>query len=176
MLENRNASHLTLLTALACAAVAIAASCAAGMAQAPADVLRWKGYTNVRFQYSLCYPDGLLVPQGESANSDGQKFLAGDGGQLIVYGHNNVLNEPLRDAFAAAGSRLAGPSGKVTYKVLRPDWFVVSGTNGATVFYAKTLYSHGQFKSFELTYGAAAAAVYEPVIRRLAACFADLAR
>jgi hypothetical protein len=170
MLRHRNPLRITPSAVLAAAAVALAA--AAGMAQAPAG---WRTYTNVRFQYTVCYPDGL-VPQGEADNSDGQKFLAADGAELIVYGRNNVLNEPLRDVLAAIGSRLAGASGEVTYKVLKPDWFVVSGRNGATVFYAKTLSSHGQFKSFELTYAASAAAVYDPVIGRLAACFADLAR
>src|SRR5215469_6044695 len=48
----------------------------------------WKRYTNVRFQYSICYPEDLLIPQGESQNSDGQKFLAKDGAQLLVFGRN----------------------------------------------------------------------------------------
>ena len=39
----------------------------------------WKSYTNERFQYAICYPEDLLVPQGESPNSDGQKFLTKDG-------------------------------------------------------------------------------------------------
>jgi hypothetical protein len=26
----------------------------------------WKSYTDVRFQYAICYPEDLLVPQGES--------------------------------------------------------------------------------------------------------------
>ena len=116
-----------------------------------------------------------MAPQGEADNSDGEKFLANDGGKLIVFGSNNALNEPLKNIFADTSSRLAGPSGKVTYKVLKPKWFVISGQNGATVFYAKMLYSHGQFKSFELTYDGSAAAMYEPVILRIAECFADLA-
>jgi hypothetical protein len=136
----------------------------------------WKSYTNGRFQYAICYPEDLLVPLGESENSDGQKFLAKDGGQLIVFGQNNALDETLKDALAETGSRLAGASGKVTYKVLKPDWFVLSGRNGETVFYAKTLYSHDQFKSFELTYDQSKAAVYQPLIGRLASCFVDLAR
>jgi hypothetical protein len=159
-------------------AASVAAATAAGpaVAQAPAGGDGFKTYTNVRFQYAVCYPDGVLVPQGESDNSDGQTFLAADGGQLIVYGSNNALDEQLKDRLAATGSRLAGASGKVTYQVLKPGWFVVSGHNGAAVFYAKTLYSHGQFKSFELTYREMAAATYEPLVRRLATCFADLAR
>jgi hypothetical protein len=72
--------------------------------------------------------------------------------------------------------RGASPSGKVTYKVLKQNWFFVSGTNSQIIFYAKTLYSDHQFKSFELTYGHSAAAVYEPLVSRLNTCFSDLAR
>jgi hypothetical protein len=136
----------------------------------------WKSYTNVRFQYAICYPKDLLIPQGESTNSDGQKFLAKDGAQLIVFGQNNVLGESMKDALVGTVSRLAGTSGKVTHKALKPSWFDVSGQNGQTVFYARTRYSGDQFKSFELTYNYSTAAVYEPLIGRLATCFADLAR
>jgi hypothetical protein len=134
----------------------------------------WKTYTNVRFQYAICYPRDLLVPQGESENSDGQKFLADDGGQLIVFGSNNALNQLLADTLRDTVSRLS-EHGKATYVVLKAKWFVVSGQNDRSVFYAKTITSRGQFKSFELTYPRSATAVYEPLIRRLAACFADLA-
>ena len=129
----------------------------------------------MRFQYAICYPDDLLVPQGESQNSDGQKFLANDGGALIVFGVNNSLHEFLKDVLTDTALRLSGRQGKVTYRVLKANWFVVSGQNDRFVFYVKTIYSHGQFKSFELTYPPTAAAVYGPLIGRLAGCFADLA-
>jgi hypothetical protein len=135
----------------------------------------WKSYTNVRFQYAICYPEDLLIPQGESPNSDGQQFLAKDGGQLLVFGQNNALEQSLKHALAYTEARLIGASGKITYMVLNPHWFVVSGQNGQTVFYGKTLYSHDQFKSFELTYNHSAAAMYEPLIGRLSTCFVDLA-
>jgi hypothetical protein len=136
----------------------------------------WKSYTNVRFQYDICYPADLLFPQGEPDNSDGQKFLAHDGAQLIVYGSNNALDESLKEMLADTESRLIATSGKVTYKVLKANWFVVSGQNEQTVFYSKVLYSHGRFKSFELTYDRSVGALYEPLIARLAKCFTDLGR
>ena len=68
----------------------------------------WKTYTNVRFQYKICDPADLLLPQGESGNSDGQTFLANDGGKLVVYRRNNALNDSLkdtlRDSFPSYGS------------------------------------------------------------------------
>jgi hypothetical protein len=171
MQPNRCAFYIILPSVLAAVAVS-----ATGVAQPAADAHVWKTYTNVRFQYTVCYPEGLLVPQGEADNSDGQKFLAADGAQLAVWGSYNALDESLKDRLAETGSRLAGAAGKVTYKVLKPHWFVVSGQNGATVFYAKTLHRDDRFMVFELTYSDTAAVVYEPVVRRIAACFADTSR
>jgi hypothetical protein len=136
----------------------------------------WKTYTNVRFQYAICYPADLLVPQGEAENADGQRFLAKDGARLVVYGTNNALEQSLQAFLAQAELRLAGSSGSVTYKVLRNDRFVVSGQNGPDIFYAKTLSRHDQFKSMELVYDRAVAAAYAPLVDRLAGCFVDLAR
>jgi hypothetical protein len=163
------------LAMLVCIAATIVRPDEARAGEPAADHHVWRTYTNVRFQYAICYPEDLLVPQGEAENSDGQSFVGKDGARLTVFGQNNALDESLKDASAATASRLAGPSGKVTYQVLKANWFVVSGRRGSTVFYAKTDYSDDQFKSFELTYEDSAASTYKPLIRRLVACFADLA-
>ncbi len=146
---------------------------------APSDVdagaVVWKTYVNVRFRYVLSYPAGLFVPQPEAPNADGRAFLGKDGARLIVYGSNNVPLQSLRSVLASTAARLAGPRGIVTYRVLRPHWFVVSGHNGPNVFYTKTFYDSDQFKSFELTYPTASSAIYAAVIPGLASGFRDLA-
>jgi len=146
-------------------------------AQPTSDRHTWTTYVNVRFQYSICYPKDLLIPQGEAENSDGQRFLSNKGGaELAAYGSNNALDQTLGQRLSEVASSLAGPAGKVTYKVQRANWFVVSGQNGQKIFYAKTFFSHDQFKTFELTYDSSAAALYNPLVERFASCFADLAR
>jgi hypothetical protein len=159
-------TQITLLPVLVCGVL---------LSQAlPADDHAWKTYTNARFRYGICYPADLLVPQGEADNSDGQAFLAKDGAKLLVYGSNNALNQTLKNVLDDTASRLARDSGKVTYKAIKRNWFVVSGQDQQTVFYAKTIYAREQFKSFELTYDSSLSAVYKPVLNRLAGCFADL--
>ena len=117
-------------------------------AQEPAsDHHDWKVYTNAKFQYAICYPQDLLVPQGESDAGDGQTFLAKDGAKLIVFGQNNVLGETLKDWFEGNTSNLVGRSGNVTYTVIKPNLHVVSGLNGSTVFYAKAISTSGNSKS-----------------------------
>jgi hypothetical protein len=159
------------------AGVATTSWIAAAASKQPIDPHNWLKYVNVRFQYAICYPQHLLVPQGESENSDGQRFLSNEeDAQLVVYGTNNALNESLRQRLSDTQSRLAGPAGKVTYKVQKANWFVVSGQSGESIFYAKTLFSHGQFKSLELTYDRSSAALYDSLVGRFVSCFTDLAR
>ncbi|PIE78141.1 MAG: hypothetical protein CSA15_09350 [Candidatus Delongbacteria bacterium] len=47
--------------------------------------VQYKNYRNERFGYSIAYPQ-FLIPQGESGNQDGQKFISNEGTiQLWVY-------------------------------------------------------------------------------------------
>jgi len=122
--------------------------------ESPSDHPDWKLYTNTKYQYAICYPEDLLVPQGESDDGDGQTFLAKDGAKLIVFGSAGIADIPVEQRLATAISDLAGTSGKVRYKVMKPNWFVVSGQTQHTVFYSKAIYTRDRFKQFALTYDA----------------------
>jgi hypothetical protein len=142
--------------------------------ESASDQHDWKVYTNAKLQYAICYPQDLLVPQGESDAGDGQTFLAKDGAKLIVFGQNNVLGETLKGWFEENTSNLVGGSGKVTYKVSKPNLRVVSGLNGSTIFYAKAIFASGKFKEFILTYNVGQAVIYKPVVKRLTTgCFVN---
>jgi hypothetical protein len=156
--------------------MAVGAVTAASVTDAASQHYVWKTYTNVRFQYAICYPAQLLVPQGESPNSDGQAFLAKDGARLIVYGQYNATDQSLREILATTVSRLTAPARKLTYKSISSNGFVVSGYTGDKIFYVKTVIDHNAIKSFELTYNAADAGIYRPLIGRLSACFSSLSR
>jgi hypothetical protein len=45
--------------------------------------LTYKPYVNLRFGYSVQYPADLLIAQGESDNSDGQRFVSKNGDESI---------------------------------------------------------------------------------------------
>lgn len=111
-------------------------------------------YHNARFDYSISYPADLLVPQGESVNGDGQRFLSKDGQTvLLVYGAYNSLDQTLRNVFEEESGRSTEHSNRVvTYKVLRNDWFVVSGTENGRIFYQKTMLRNSTFKTFRIEY------------------------
>lgn len=128
----------------------------------------WRTYANVRFAYQVCYPADLLKAQPESDNGDGRMFTGANGTKLTVWG-NNAMGS-VAEAAATGAERL----GTVSYKVVKPDWFVLSAKQGGTVVYLKSRRSGDKFESFELRYPAAAAVVWAPVVARMGACLRGL--
>ncbi|WP_295391729.1 hypothetical protein [uncultured Thiodictyon sp.] len=131
-------------------------------------------YQNARFGYSIDYPAGILYPQGEADNGDGQKFLTKDAdASLLVYGSNNALEQTLEDVYldAARSGSTDSPKKVVTYKAMKRDWFVVSGVDGERVFYQKTILAGDQFFTFILEYPAGKKSIFDPIIKRVSASF-----
>ena len=114
----------------------------------------YRTYHNARFDFSISYPADVLIPQGEPANHDGQKFRSRDGrAEMLVYGSNNALNQTLRQLYSEETNPSADhPQRTVSYKTLKGNWFVVSGIEDGKVFYQKTMLSRGVFKTFRIEY------------------------
>lgn len=130
---------------------------------------RWSTYANVRFGYAICYPADRLKPQREADNSDGRRFTADDGAELIVYGANNALRQSADEIRRDVVKRLGG---KVTYRSDKRDRFVVSGIDArGRIFYAALKMRADQYASFELTYPRSLAGLYDAVATRLSTCF-----
>ena len=141
----------------------------AGFLAAPAQPADYQTYNNARFAYSISYPANLLVPQGEAENGDGQTFRSKDGGaEMRVWGQYNVNNESLRSAFDQAVNQLG--SG-VSYKVMRPGWFVVTALVDGKIRYRKTMLRRDVFKTFEIEYHESQKATYDPVTARISKSF-----
>lgn len=135
---------------------------------------RYSTYRNARFSYVISYPTDLLTPQGESDNGDGQKFLSRDGQvEMSVYGSENASDQSLRDLYQSQLRREGNDQSKsqVTYKVLRGNWFVVSGYERERIYYQKTISSGGVFKTFRIEYDKSRADVFDKVTKKVAASF-----
>lgn len=131
----------------------------------------YKTYSNARFAYSISYPSNLLTPQGEAENGDGQKFLSSDGhAELIVYGSNNALNQTLKSLYDETRA-VKDLNFKVTYEVLKPAWFVVSGIDNGNVFYQKTILRQDVFKTFRMEYDDSEKQKWDPIAARIAGSF-----
>lgn len=138
---------------------------AVSAAQAPT----YKTYTNARFAYSISYPANLLKPQGEAANGDGQAFRSADGrAEMRVWGQYNVNNDSLRAVYNQAVNEWGAG---VSYKVMKPDWFVVTALVDGKIHYRKTMLRKDVLKTFEIEYDESQKATYDPVTARVAKSF-----
>lgn len=126
----------------------------------------YRTYSNARYGFSISYPLGLLVPQGESDNGDGQKFVSKTGSATLIAFGSNRLDRSLRDEFQTAQENRA-----VTYKVLKRVMFVVSGSANGKIFYQKTLLRGDVFKTFFIEYDEQERANFDSITSRIARSF-----
>ena len=135
----------------------------------------YRRYTNVRFAYAISYPAGILIPQGESANSDGQIFSSRDGhAEMRVFGRHNAFNETIKSAFDKAIKGEDSARRVVTYKLLKGDTYVVSGNQNGKIFYEKTMLKGDIFKTFMIKYDESERAKYDPITARVSRSFVSL--
>lgn len=132
----------------------------------------YRTYHNARFDYSISYPAKVLIPQGEAENGDGQKFLSKDGSvEMLVYGSNNALDQTLPQVYQEETSSAEHPNRKVTYQVIRADWFVVSGVDGSRVFYQKTFLRRGVLKTLRIEYDQSQKATFDSITATISRSF-----
>lgn len=128
----------------------------------------WKTYFNDRFGTSIEYPS-RFKPGRPPDNNDGQSFVAGDGAQLAVWGSFNALEHDVAglEAFLREDPK---EQEKITYRAAGKNWLVLSGTRGGDrLFYKRYILSHRNEveNAFEISYPAALAAAYDPIVARL---------
>ncbi len=117
----------------------------------------WSTYCNERFGFCIQRP-AFMAPQPPPQNGDGQEFRLGSA-RLIAFGSNQVLS-------LAETYRLAQKDLRVTYRVLRPEFFVVSGyKKGSMVVYHYTKATGGAYISVYLEYPVSQKKTYDPLIK-----------
>ncbi len=137
-------------------------------AAVPAGAGNWLTYYNDRYGTTVDYPDVFKAQPPPDAN-DGRAFKSADGATFAVYASYNALDFDLAKYRDFIMKNL--DSGEVvTYQTSRNSWFVISGTNGAKIFYERHLLSHaGQMmESFVMSYPASLKQTYDPIVTRMA--------
>lgn len=117
----------------------------------------WTTYCNERFAFCIQRP-AFMLPQPPPQNGDGQEFRLG-AARLIAFGSNQV--QSLSETYRQAQKDL-----QVTYKVLKPGFFVVSGyKRGAMVVYHYTRVTEDAYISVYLEYPASQKKTYDSLIK-----------
>jgi hypothetical protein len=112
----------------------------------------WKTYANERFGFSVRYPSDLLQPEAAPDNNDGRTFIGSNDAKIAAWASWNAMGGTLADSARQDEKRLANDAGKVTYKVIRKGFYVISGPNGDQIFYNRTALANGKVSAVELTY------------------------
>ena len=110
-------------------------------------------YSNGRFGFTLVYPGSIFR----------QKILSDNGDGIILYNQDKSLElraygswyaESISDSYHDELQWAKESNKRVTYKVLKKNWYVLSGINDQkqTIFYQKSYFKEGKSSSFRLVY------------------------
>jgi hypothetical protein len=166
--SNRLRTGSARLHALIATTALLAATLPGSAAQ---DNHAWKTYTNERFGFSVCYPSDLLRPGTAPDNNDGLTFIGSNGAKIAAWGSLNAMDWTLADSARQDEQRLAHDAGRVTYKVIRKAFYVLSGRKGDQIFYNRTALANCKFSAVELTYPTADSAIWNAISARVSQCF-----
>ena len=125
----------------------------------------WATYTNPRFGTAADYPSDLFTVQDPPAeNGDGQTFRTADGrAELSIYGTNNLEAERPQ-AYVARHVNLDD----VTFKRVTSDYYVVSGSRGASIYYERCNFPNNDvLYCFYITYPAQEKSAWDATVTRI---------
>lgn len=119
---------------------------------------------------ALALPLATFTKRDVLAN--GTRWASADGAYAVETANAAGGAEELPQAF----ERIVGiPGRKVTYKLLRPDFFVVAGEAGPRAFYTRFGIGQGRLVGYTITYPAAQARAAERTVIALANSFEPVA-
>jgi hypothetical protein len=145
-----------------------------------AEKITWRLYCNNRFGFCLKYP-AQWVADIPPVNGDGQIWHSKDGQiEMRAYGYlffadlypqyfpNEVLTLDGLYRYEVASSP------KLSLQLKRPNFFVLSGTAGQTIYYRKTITVDAKeaiFATFMLTYPKSQKATLDGIVTGIASSF-----
>lgn len=144
---------------------------AAMLAASEAPAGSWLTYSNDRYGTTIDYP-ALFKPQPPPDADDGRTFKSADGARFTVSASYGGIDSSLADYQSFIEQNIASGS-TITYRARGGNWFVISGTRGADIFYERhALTHHGEMtEDFVITYPAVLRKIYDPIAARMAKSF-----
>ena len=123
-------------------------------------------YRNERFGFQVAYPAAVFEPGEAPEGGQGMRFMSRDGAaQLLVSAGRNDTGETLKSYRRFVLSKSYADA-RVEYAPVRDSWFVLSGTNGDTIFYERITFRCGGkvIYGWQMTYPAAERQIYDPIV------------
>jgi hypothetical protein len=128
----------------------------------------WATYRNARYKFALDYPTDLFLPVEAPPGDDIRQFETRDGRARLVITSNSSRNATL-ESVRRVLMREKYRGAAFDYMPLGKSWFVLSGTQGETMFYERLTFVCGERLShgWQLTYPAAERALYDAIVERI---------
>lgn len=124
--------------------------------------VNYNNYYNTRFGYSIDYPS-FLIEQPAPTNNDGRVFKSEDGQvSLTVYGNYNPLFETAEKVFNDNISSLSN----ISYKNLSGKSYVISWTEGNSIYYKCGIIEESLTSTFTLKYPSKDNEVFNGIVQR----------
>ena len=123
-------------------------------------------YRNERFGFELTYPTSVFMPSETPEEGQGMVFTSRDGAaRLLVSAGPNTMGETLSSYRRFVLSK-SYPDARIEYAPVRNSWFVLSGTNGDTMFYERiTFRCEGKvIYGWQMTYPVAERKMYDRIV------------
>ena len=124
---------------------------------------QYQDYDNARFGFHVSYPPEFK-PQGESENADGQKFANDSGAALTTYAYYRIDGNNIKDVYK---NEVDGSGIKITYKVLKKNWFVISGTKDGEIIYEKVIQNDDTLAHMSFSYPESKAGDYSQITKMI---------
>ncbi|GEM_PF-3190832 len=138
------------------------------------SAFQWNTYTIPNLGIQGCYPSDVLSEQSNPETNGSHKLFKGNGATLNVFGSTMEENASLKAEYSAALKSRSSGNGKVTYKVFKEDWFVLSGTDGNDIFYNKSQLFGKVLGTWELKYDKSQKKIFDPLVKPLVTTFGPI--
>ena len=102
-------------------------------------------YVNSRFDYSIAYPETILIPQGKPDNNEGQMFIsANTHNKLNVYRDYSLIDleyngTSFENLFRQEIGRYMYKNYEVSYRNSDSKFFEIGGIKGDLIFFHKSI-------------------------------------
>lgn len=139
-------------------------------ARAARDSVGFKLITDARTGVRLGVPERIL-PKNEVTPAGSSRWQSADG-RITLDATATPANEPLEAIFEKATAASPNVRGrKITYKLLRPDFFVVSGETATGKFYRRLALGPQGLRGFSIGYDKALADSVDRLVVAIASSF-----
>ena len=129
----------------------------------------WASMHHAKRGFAIAYPADVFQPV-ESQSEDGRIFASRDGKAKLLVGAFENTSEFTLEAYREYLLQQSYAGAKVDYARSKQRWFVISGTQGDTMFYERVTFTCGGklVNSWVMLYPVAERAFYDRVVDAVA--------